>query len=495
MSKEFKIGIVVLSGILLLFGAYIFFHTITFKSQTYEIKAVFKNLEKMDTGAIVRLSGFKIGNVTEIKLTEESFVLVKMRIDKNIKIPKDSFCTATTGAVIGEMFIKITPGDKKVYMKDGDTIQAVSKANFDDLTKGVNELISVANSSMLKVNDILDSKDHIIKTVENLEKITAQVEKMSKGLDSIIVDMKTVSGNIIDISEKTKQNIIISTENVRDITANALDISDQIDVFLKKDALPQVKDLLQNANFTLKNLNETINYSKELMINLNDATGNVSSLISDADKVMIKSQVTMDKIDTLLVTLNDTTSSANSVIKKVDDFLADQDNVQNVKDIIKNIKETSEQANQLMRKFNNMVGTNGSAKSLISADAVSENMYNKHDKKFRSDFYTDVFFGNNGVKLGINDIGERNKGIIQYQRKFNDYNYGKIGLFNSKLGLGYEYKDKKFSASFDWYNPNRSELYIRSKYKLTPNFGIFAGVDDVIQKDNRNFLFGVSLEK
>ncbi|MBQ0105127.1 MAG: MCE family protein, partial [Armatimonadetes bacterium] len=160
MSKEFKIGLVVLLGILLLFSAYVFFHTITFRSQTYEIKTIFRNLEKLDTGAIVRLSGFKIGNVTEIQLTEESYVLVKMRIDKNIKIPKDSYCLATTGAVIGEMFIKINPGESHDYLENGDTIQGVSKTSFDDITKSVSELLTTANSSMKKVDDLLNNKDY-----------------------------------------------------------------------------------------------------------------------------------------------------------------------------------------------------------------------------------------------------------------------------------------------------------------------------------------------
>lgn len=495
MSKEFKIGFVVLLGIIMLFSAYVFFHTITFRSQTYEIKAVFKNLEKLDTGAMVRLSGFKIGNVTDIKLTEESYVLVKMRIDKNIKIPKDSFCTATAGAVIGEMFIRITPGDQKEYLGEGDSIKTVARASFDDITKSVSELIQIANSSMKKIDEVLEHKDNIIHTMENVEKITFQVQIVTEKITGIIDNMNIIAANIADVSVHSKNMLLESSENIKGITDNTLSITENLESFMKNDALPQMKDLLTNANLTMTNLNDTIQYAKTLLLNLNDTSDSVKTLINDADAVINKSQNTINKIDTLLDSLTETSDSANTALNNVNNIIGDKENQENLKEIIKNIKETSSEATVLIKKINKVLGENKEEKSFIEGHAVSENIYNKNDKKFRSDFYTELFFGKNGVKLGINDIGERNKGIIQYQRKFDDYNIGKVGVFNSKLGLGYEYRNKNFSAALDWYNPNRSELYLRSKYKFTPNFGIYAGIDDAIQKNNRNFLFGISIEK
>ena len=493
MSKEFKIGLVVLLGILLLFSAYVFFHTITFRSQTYEIKTIFRNLEKLDTGAIVRLSGFKIGNVTEIQLTEESYVLVKMRIDKNIKIPKDSYCLATTGAVIGEMFIKINPGESHVYLENGDTIQGVSKTSFDDLTKSVGELLTTANSSMKKVDDLLNNKDYINEIMKNIQDTTVQINMMSKKMDLVMNNITQITGDASYVIGQSKEDLTKTVDNVRVITDNAVAISEDLNKFVNNDALPQVKDLLYNANLTMNNLNDTLVTAKEIMVDLDSKIGGVGDLIKDADAILVKSQNTIDNIDMLLGSMNDAAQSTTSVINKVDSFLGDKENSDNIKATIANIKETSEEAKKLMQKLNSRLESNSGDK--LSGHVTSENMYNGHDKKFRSDFYTDMFYGKNGIRLGINDIGERNKGIIQYQKKFNNNNIGKIGVFNSKLGLGYEYVNGNFNAAIDWYNPNRSEVYRRGKYRFTPNFGVFLGVDDLIQKENRNFLFGISIEK
>lgn len=493
MSKEFKVGLVVLFGIIFLFSAYVFFHKISVTGKTYEIKTTFKNLEKLDTGAVVRLSGFKIGNVTEIKLTEQSYVLVKMRIDKNINIPKDSTCVATTGAIIGEMFIKITPGESKEYLKNGDTITALSKATFDDITKKVDDLLAQTGMAMRKINEVLDHKDYIIEIMKNISKASLKINDLAVKMDNVLSDVDLILNNAVEITNGSKEDLMNTAKNIRIISDNGVVLTDDLNKFLKEDAYPQLTSLLHSSNDTLKNLNESLIEAKALLQNMDKQVGGVGDLIRDADEVIVKSKSTIDKVDTLLVTLDETAKTTNSVMGKVDDFMADKENMQNIKDTIKNLKETTAEANELLKKINGKVG--GSGSKLIDGKINSDNMYNTKDKKFRSDFYGDLYFGDNGVRAGINDIGGKNKGIIQYQRKLDEHNVGKIGVFNSKVGLGYEYIDKKWSLGFDWYNPNRSEIYIRGKYKFSPNWGLYAGVDDIVQKENKKFMIGLSFEK
>lgn len=494
MSKEFKVGLVVLLGIVFLFAGYIFFHKISIAGKTYEIKTTFKNLEKLDTGAVVRLSGFKIGNVTEIKLTEQSHVLVKMRIDKNINIPKDSTCVATTGAVIGEMFIKITPGDSKEYLKEGDTIVAVSKANFDDLTKKVNDLLTLTGKAMKSINDILDNKDYIVEIMKNISEASNTANDIAVKIDDLLDRVNVILINVADITDASKDDLIGTTHNIKKMSDNGVEISEDLNNFLKQDAYPQLKTLLESSNLTLKNLNSSIETAKLLLQNMDTQMSGVGDLIKDADAILIKSQSTIDKVDTLLVDLDATCKTTNSVMGKVDNFLADEENMQNIKDTIKNIKETSQEANELLKKINGKVGGKSSEK-LIDGKVTSDNMYIGQDKKFRSDFYGDLYFGKNGVRAGINDIGGKNKGIIQYERKLDQNNIAKIGVFNSKVGLGYEYVNKNWALGFDWYNPNRSEIYVRGKYKFSPNWGLFVGVDDIVQNENKKFMVGLSFEK
>ncbi|MBQ7256386.1 MAG: MCE family protein [Abditibacteriota bacterium] len=497
MSKEFKVGFVVLIGIIALFCAYVFFHVVSFKSSTYEIKSTFKDLEKLDTGAVVRLSGFKIGNVTEIKLTEDSYVLVRMRIDKNIKIPKDSICMATTGAVIGEMFIKITPGDSKEYLEDGDTIKAISKASFDDLTKQLQTLLSLTNSSMEKVNDILGHKGYLISAMKNVEDITKEVKTITKDMGVVMNNVNKVSSDIVYISGHSREDLITAVGNIKLMTDNALKISNDLDAFVAKDALPQVKVLLGQSEVIMTNLNDSILVAKGILEHTDSKIDYVDDLISDADTILVKTQKTIDNVDVLLNSLNEVALTTQSAMGKIDNILGDKETLDEIHETITNIRDTSKEAKELMESLNKRFGLKDKDGNVSSfkASASSENMYIDKDRKFRSDLYADLFLGQNGVRIGVNDLGEDNNAIIQYQRKFNNNNIGKIGLFNSKLGLGYEYINNNFSSQLEWYNPNRSELYFKSKYKFSPNMGLFMGVDDIIHKDNRNFFVGLSFEK
>ena len=498
MSKEFKIGLTVLIGIIVLFGAYVFLNTVSLKTKTYEIKTEFQDLEKLDTGAIVRLSGFKIGNVTDIQLTENSHVLVKMRIDKNINIPKDSYCMATTGAIIGEMFIKITPGNSNEYLENGDTIVGTNKASFDDLTKQVQKLLTITNSSMESVNELLGNKGYLINAMKNVDDITLEVKKLTKSMETTLGNVNNITNDVSYITGNSKEDLLKTVKNIKIISDNAVNISDDLDTFVNQDALPQVKILLREAGTTMESLNQTILTAKTLLVNVDSKIDNVDSLVKDADTILVKSQKTIDNLDNLLVSFDDVAKTTNSTMKKVDGILGDEETINNLKYTIENIRDTSKEAKILIEGINKRLGMKESRgeEKTFSANLSSENMYvNRDNNKFRSDLYTDIFFGKDGVKLGINDLGERNKGIIQYERKLDNNNIAKVGMFNSKLGLGYEYKYKNFSFQADWYNPNHSELYLKGKYKFTPNFGLFMGVDDLINKDNRNFLVGLSIEK
>jgi len=504
MSKELKVGVACLVGIIVFFFSYFFLNSLSIRNSTYEITAVFDNMEKMDTGALVRLSGFKIGNVEKLELTDDSKVKVVMRINKEINIPKDSTCVSTAGAILGEMFIKVIPGKSKEYLSDKDSISTFEQVSFDNVTNNVNDLLILTKSSLEKINEVLDNRQSVINAMNNLDSITDNVkdvtEKANYAMDDATVTMKNIryiTGNANEVMALSKKNIIISAENIKLTTDRTASISKSLDVFVSKDAIPQTKLILDNANKTLVSLNDTVLTAKELIESFNDKKGSVDDLLAKADKILTKTDDTIGGIDSLIQSLTKASETVDSTMSSVNGLISDEDLRNDIKETASNINETTKEAKELVRSINKRFGSGDSDSDdkSFNSRVSAEGFYNSETEKFRLDTYADIYSGRNGFKFGLNDLGESNKFTLQYGRKLNNNNNARVGLFNSKLGVGYDFNYQRFGISADLYDPNSSKLYLRGNYMFTPGVGVYLGIDDLIDRNNRNLMFGLNFEK
>lgn len=90
----------------------------------YSLKARFENSEGITSGSDVMISGIKIGFVDKLDLDKISFMAnLTMRINKDIKLPKDSQAAITTSGFLGGKFIAIIPGGDDATLADNDQIK------------------------------------------------------------------------------------------------------------------------------------------------------------------------------------------------------------------------------------------------------------------------------------------------------------------------------------------------------------------------------------
>jgi len=93
-------------------------------SKTYEITAVFNEVSGLMSGSDVRLSGIKIGSVTNQTLNADTFdAVVSMQINNDIKIPTDSSAKISAEGLLGGNYISIEPGGSDEILSDGDVIE------------------------------------------------------------------------------------------------------------------------------------------------------------------------------------------------------------------------------------------------------------------------------------------------------------------------------------------------------------------------------------
>lgn len=101
----------------------------------YLIKASFQNIDGVNSGSDVKLSGIKIGFVDKITLDKDTyFAEVNIKIENGVEIPNDSRAAVSTSGLLGGKYISISPGFSEKTLAANETIKFTQSAlNLEDI--------------------------------------------------------------------------------------------------------------------------------------------------------------------------------------------------------------------------------------------------------------------------------------------------------------------------------------------------------------------------
>jgi len=127
-------------GTMVLVVAFLFFFSSFEKthktnSNTYSLYAKFTNIEGINAGADVKISGVKIGTVSKQQLDNSSYkAVVYFDIDNNIKIPADSSIKVSSEGLLGSKYLAISVGSDEDFLQQNQEIPFTqSSVSFEDL--------------------------------------------------------------------------------------------------------------------------------------------------------------------------------------------------------------------------------------------------------------------------------------------------------------------------------------------------------------------------
>ena len=121
-KTEMTVGLFMIGGIVALVYLSVSLGNIDIlSSNRYSATALFDSITGLKKGSTVEIAGVAVGKVKEIRL-EDDMALVEMNIDRDVKLADDTIASIRTKGVIGEKYIKLTPGGSEDLIEDGGTI-------------------------------------------------------------------------------------------------------------------------------------------------------------------------------------------------------------------------------------------------------------------------------------------------------------------------------------------------------------------------------------
>jgi phospholipid/cholesterol/gamma-HCH transport system substrate-binding protein len=228
LAQEVKVGLFVLVFLALIaLASFILGGGEDIFAKNYLLHTTYQDVKGMKVGAVVRLAGMDVGEVSRVEFSHDESVKeieVDLRIREEYKqrIREDSVATIQQIGVLGDMYVSVTVGSAdKAQLEGGAHITGVAALDMLSYADKATEIVANASSISKKVDLMLGSEDaagraEIAKSIENIGLLLADA-KAGKGIVHTLV---------YDEGAAAKVNSILA--NVDGITKDVHDLTRQL---------------------------------------------------------------------------------------------------------------------------------------------------------------------------------------------------------------------------------------------------------------------------
>lgn len=476
-----KVGFLVVIGAIALNFAWRFLsHS---DPNRYVLYADFDDVKGLMRQSPLRMNGVTIGEVAEVGFAPGTLKpRVKLWIDNRFrgKIPADSSIRITSGLLIQNAQIEIVPGKTTdTMLADGGAFTNVEKkpsGALKDISpeadEALKELTATIQTLSPKLNAALDGMQGILKRTNAA---LANVEGMTGSARSLISDPKI---------RKTMQNMLASMDSVSaDIRLTEKSVSADLRTLVKKSGT-KFDELSTSAYDLILKFGDTVDAARGALTKLTEQ-------VSDPRL----QQSLLETVDLAKATL----ARFNQIATDIHNLTGDPTVQGDLKSTLSSFKDTSEEAQKLVRKFDQLVSSikkpSGPQFGIGKPEFTIDFFGRSNTPNFRSDVGMRLPIGQrNALNLGLYDFAEKTKLNAQYETDITGFGALRYGLHASKLGVGFDWgKHPGTSFRVDAYDPNNFKLDAKALFKLDNNFSFSLGADSLFKHTTP--LFGIELRR
>jgi phospholipid/cholesterol/gamma-HCH transport system substrate-binding protein len=285
--QKFYLGLfVILSTLLLVLALYFIGSRQNLFGKTFRVNAIFKNVNGLQLGNNVRYSGINVGTVKQIKMVNDTTIIVNMVVEENIlkHLKKNAVASISTDGLVGSMFINILPSkDTSGPLVSGDTLVSYNKVSTNDMLSTLNttnENAALLTLDLLKITTAINEGKGTLGLLIN----DAQ---MASNLKQTVSDLKLASAGAAKTINEL--NAIIASVNYEQSIASVL-LSDSI-------AAQKIETTISNFNNSSKDINTVIANLNDIVLEIKNGEGALDYMINDTTLVK--------NIDETLINLKD----------------------------------------------------------------------------------------------------------------------------------------------------------------------------------------------
>ncbi len=252
----------------------------------YELLANFDSAEGIYKDTPVRIAGVPIGSVEAIELSD-GFARARISVLGNVQLPSDSFAELKGEGMLGDKFVRVTPGTARTYLQAGDLLPTrASGADLDAVTNqvsGIADDVKAITAAMRAVAEDDGTREELTVTIENIRALSEELRGIAgdnrADLAAIADNLRRVSESLVTVLDRTSASvdgemaaIRTATDTLDRAAQNLESITGKID-----DGQGTIGQLL-NDSTTIDSVNDTLASVNETVETVGSLVGNVSRI-------------------------------------------------------------------------------------------------------------------------------------------------------------------------------------------------------------------------
>lgn len=262
---------------------FLFLKNVAFETDRYNLYVHFQDVTGLEPSDFVSVSGLRIGKVSgfQLKGTE---VIVKIEIDPEIQLPKDSQAEIKSLGLVGEKFIDILPGSSNELVQDGDYIQGKNASDLSDMADSLEGLSEQAQDLLKNLRTAFENVfDQATQTdlkqgISHLNNVTYMLDKNTTHLEKTLTNLDELTTNLNEVLAERRGKVENSIDNFHLASTRLDQLTSKMD-----SSLTTVKSLLAKIENQEGALGKVI-ADDTLYNNVRDLTAELDALVQDFKK-------------------------------------------------------------------------------------------------------------------------------------------------------------------------------------------------------------------
>lgn len=294
ISNEVKVGILVIVSLAVLILGFNFLRGKGVFNSDVVYHTYYENVSGLQEAASVKLHGFKVGKVSDIKLEADRRVRVEFLLSKDVTLYEGVKVQMTTDNLLAgtkglSLIFPETTGT--LALKEGAFIPTVSDADlFSNITENISPLLGTANKAVSSIDSILlslnaivseDAKKHINQSLTYLEQTMADMAKLANALNK---QTNNIAG-VLDNANNITHNLSKSNEDISQTLGNLNNFTGKLKDAPLDEAITDLQKTIANLNDVIKQANNPEG-SVGLMLNDPNLYQNLTTTLKSLDELV-----------------------------------------------------------------------------------------------------------------------------------------------------------------------------------------------------------------
>jgi len=290
ISHEVKIGAVALITIIAFILLFNFLKGSALFTSTDTYHIVYSNIAGLTESSPVEINGYQAGVVQDIKLINDGsgLLAVSISVDRNFNIPVGTKAEITTATLIAGMKIILRMGESSVMHHNHDTLEGyVATSIMDRLSQTLSPIEENMTGLVVKLDSVISGINNLL------------TPEMTSDIRSAVSNVNGITANLKEISDKEKDELMASIEDLKKFTSMLASNSSALDTSLKN--LAAITDTVASADLSssLASLKASLKHVSELTEGMSKGQGSAGKLMTD-DSLYINLNNTLYSLDQLL---------------------------------------------------------------------------------------------------------------------------------------------------------------------------------------------------